>query len=179
VAAARVVRDNLPIPETAEAARALLLQRPHEVKVFVAGVRWGCALPAACLDSRRSLARSLADAMQGEVPSFGRGDTLSVVFLDGAGRATEMLPTRGGGGGGGGAAAAAIDGAEGDGGDGDDGGGDGKNTTTTAKKKKRAAPERAAWRRAAATAARVYVRDVAFVASLVDGAEAVRKALKT
>jgi hypothetical protein len=121
--------------------------------------------------------------MQGEVPSFGRGDTLSVVFVDGAGRATELPPTRGvggGGRGGGGAAAAAMDGAA-DGAGSDGGDGDGTNTTTK-KKKGRAAPDRAsreAWRRAAATAARVYVRDVAFVASLVDGAEAARKAQKT
>jgi hypothetical protein len=135
----RARRGHAEPPRDEAEAQDELLRRDEEAKVFVAGVPFGVSLPSACLDSRRVLARALGDAMQGEIPSLGRGETLSAVFLDAAGRSTEVGPTRGGGGGAGSEAASA------------------------ASSDKAAS---AAWRRAASTAVRVYVRDVAWMATL-------------
>ncbi len=52
------------------------------VKVYHAGVRWAIRLPRAALCSRADLAAALNDAFAGEILSCGRGDSLSIVFLD-------------------------------------------------------------------------------------------------
>jgi len=68
------------------------------VKLFLAGMRWGVALPSGALRSRGELARSINDAFVGEVLSVGRGDDLSVVFVTEDGEAEEMPALRGAGG---------------------------------------------------------------------------------
>lgn len=66
------------------------------VKCFHAGVRWGIKLSPQALQTRSDLATALNDAFAGEILSCGRGDMLTIVFLDAQGRVTEFPPLRGG-----------------------------------------------------------------------------------
>lgn len=66
---------------------------PSSVKVFHAGVRWGVALPRKALSSRLELARALNDALAGHIASAGRGDGLTITFLNKRGLATELGPS--------------------------------------------------------------------------------------
>lgn len=64
------------------------------IKCFHAGVRWGITLPAEALKTRGDLATALNDAFAGEILSCGRGDTLSIAFLDAEGTSTEFPSLR-------------------------------------------------------------------------------------
>lgn len=66
----------------------------HMIKVFHAGLRWGISLPAHAVRTRLDLARALNDAFAGEMISAGRGDLLSIIFVDSEARMTELGPTR-------------------------------------------------------------------------------------
>ncbi|PNH07527.1 hypothetical protein TSOC_006012 [Tetrabaena socialis] len=68
---------------------------PRMVKCFHAGVRWGIKLPRQALQTRSDLATALNDAFAGEILSCGRGETLSIVFLDVQGKPTEFPSLRG------------------------------------------------------------------------------------
>jgi hypothetical protein len=89
---------------------------PRLVKCFLAGVRWGISLPPASLKCRADLAAALNDAFAGEILSCGRGEMLSILFVDAEGNATELPPLRGGPAGAGLGAAVAAAGAAGVGG---------------------------------------------------------------
>lgn len=68
----------------------------HLVKCFHSGVRWGVMLSTGSLKTRSDLATALNDAFAGEILSCGRGELLSVIFLDAEGMAVEFPPLRGG-----------------------------------------------------------------------------------
>jgi hypothetical protein len=71
---------------------------PRLAKCFLAGVRWGISLAPASLKCRADLAAALNDAFAGEILSCGRGEMLSILFVDAEGNATELPPLRGGAG---------------------------------------------------------------------------------
>jgi len=92
-----------PLEEAAAAASALCRARAKQsrqasggrlVKCFHAGVRWGIQLPPDALKTRSDLATALNDAFAGEILSCGRGDMLSITFLDREGGAVEFPPLR-------------------------------------------------------------------------------------
>jgi hypothetical protein len=57
-------------------------------------VRWGITLSPDALKTRADLATALNDAFAGEILSCGRGETLSIVFLDGEGKVLEFPSLR-------------------------------------------------------------------------------------
>lgn len=65
------------------------------VKCFYTGIRWGINLQQGALGSRSDLATALNDAFANEILSCGRGDMLSVVFLDGNGHLIEFPSLKG------------------------------------------------------------------------------------
>lgn len=67
-------------------ARAVCAGPEGCVKCFYCGQRFGIWLPKENVSSRRLLAEALNEAYAGSIVSCGRGDRLSVVFIDGNGR---------------------------------------------------------------------------------------------
>lgn len=57
----------------------------HVVKCHMAGVRWAIKLGPEALSTRSDLAAALNDAFEGQILSCGRGDMLTVLFMDGGG----------------------------------------------------------------------------------------------
>ncbi|KAL6757659.1 hypothetical protein V8C86DRAFT_2616122 [Haematococcus lacustris] len=95
VAASAAVRAQLKELQaqclSGDASRQCL---PRRVKIFYAGVRWGISLPTDGLKTRSDLATALNVAFAGEILSCGRGDMLSVTFVDRQGQVSELPPRR-------------------------------------------------------------------------------------
>mmetsp|Transcript_40361 Transcript_40361/g.89621 ORF Transcript_40361/g.89621 Transcript_40361/m.89621 type:complete len:290 (+) Transcript_40361:118-987(+) len=84
-AASQVVRDR---------ARQGTKNGPRMIKCFHAGVRWGITLAPDQLKSRTDLAVALNFAFADEILACGRGDSLSIVFLDQHGNTYEFPSLR-------------------------------------------------------------------------------------
>ena len=69
---------------------------PRTIKCFHAGVRWGVHLSPDALQTRGDLATTLNDLFAGEILSCGRGEMLSVLFVDVEGQGVEFPPLRDG-----------------------------------------------------------------------------------